>query len=216
MANNNNRNNNRNPDSLLFKALTRLLSGPLTTHQRQNPRQLKRWQLDKYKFQSAGGLSFKKSSYGMGAFDNAFGNASSNMARAERYVDFDQMEYMPEIASALDIYADEMTVSSPLQNLLNISCPNEEIKEILNTLFYSTLNIEFNLFGWCRSMCKYGDYFLYLDVDEKLGLKSVIGLPTSEVERLEGEDKTNPSYVQFQWNSGGLTFENWQISHFRI
>ena len=216
MANNNNRNNNRNPDSLLFKALTRLLSGPLTTHQRQNPRQLKRWQLDKYKFQSAGGLSFKKSSYGMGAFDNAFGNASSNMARAERYVDFDQMEYMPEIASALDIYADEMTVSSPLQNLLNISCPNEEIKEILNTLFYSTLNIEFNLFGWCRSMCKYGDYFLYLDVDEKLGLKSVIGLPTSEVERLEGEDKTNPSYVQFQWNSGGLTFENWQIAHFRI
>ena len=216
MANNNNKNNNRNPDSLLFKALTRLLSGPLTTHQRQNPRQLKRWQLDKYKFQSAGGLSFKKSSYGMGAFDNAFGNASANMARAERYVDFDQMEYMPEIASALDIYADEMTVSSPLQSLLNISCPNEEIKEILNTLFYSTLNIEFNLFGWCRSLCKYGDYFLYLDVDEKLGLKSVIGLPTSEVERLEGEDKTNPSYVQFQWNSGGLTFENWQIAHFRI
>lgn len=216
MANNNNRNNNRNPDSFLFKALTRLLSGPLTTHQRQNPRQLKRWQLDKYKFQSAGGLSFKKSSYGMGAFDNAFGGQSANMARAERYVDFDQMEYMPEIASALDIYADEMTVSSQLQSLLNISCPNEEIKEILNNLFYSTLNIEFNLFGWCRSMCKYGDYFLYLDVDDKLGVKSVIGLPTAELERLEGEDKTNPSYVQFQWNSGGLTFENWQIAHFRI
>jgi hypothetical protein len=216
MANNINSNNNRNPDSFLFKALTKLLSGPLTTHQQQNPRQLKRWQLDKYKFRSAGGLAFKKSSYGMGAFDNAFGNATANMARAERYIDFDQMEYMPEIASALDIYADEMTVSSQLQKLVNISCPNEEIKEILNNLFYSTLNIEFNLFGWCRSMCKYGDYFLYLDVDEKIGVKSVIGLPTAELERLEGEDKTNPTYVQFQWNSGGLTFENWQIAHFRI
>ena len=24
------------------------------------------------------------------------------------------------------------------------------------------------------------------------------------------------SYIQFQWNSAGLTFENWQIAHFRI
>jgi hypothetical protein len=56
-------------------------------------------------------------------------------------------------------------------------------------------------------MCKYGDFFLYLDIDERLGVQSVVGLPTHEIERLEGEDKSNPKYVQFQWNSGGLTFE---------
>ena len=209
-----NKKNTRNADSFLFKALTRLFSGPLTQSQRQNPRQLKRWQLDKYKFQSAGGLQFKKSSYN--PFDNLYANATSNAARSERYVDFDQMEYTPEIASGLDIYADEMTVSSPIQPLLKINCPNEEIKEVLNQLFYSTLNLEFNIYGWCRSMCKYGDYFLYLDIDESLGVKNVIGLPPSEIERLEGEDKTNANYVQFQWNSGGLTFENWQVAHFRI
>jgi len=109
-----------------------------------------------------------------------------------------------------------MTVSSPIQPLLTINCPNAEIKDIIQNLFYSTLNIEFNIFGWCRSMCKYGDYFLYIDIDENIGIKSVIGLPSAEVERLEGEDKTNPNYTQFQWNSGGLTFENWQIAHFRI
>ena len=212
--NNTNRKNPRNPDSVLFKALTRLLSGPITKYQKQNPRQLKRWQLDKYKFQSAAGLTFKKSSYN--PFDNIYANSTSNAARAERYVDFDQMEYMPEIASSMDIYADEMTVSSPIQPLLTINCPNEEIKELLKNLFYSILNVEFNLYGWCRSMCKYGDYFLYLDLDESIGVKSVVGLPQTEIERLEGEDKTNPNYVQFQWNSGGLTFENWQVAHFRI
>jgi len=211
---NRNKKNTHNPESFLFKALTRLLSGPITNYQRQNPRQLKRWQLDKYKFQSAAGLSFKKSTYN--PFDNVYANSTSNVARAERYVDFDQMEYMPEIASAMDIYADEMTVSSPLQKLLTVNCPNEEIKGVLHDLFYSILNIDFNLYGWCRSMCKYGDYFLYLDIDETLGVKSVIGLPPAEIERLEGEDKTNPNYVQFQWNSGGLTFENWQVAHFRI
>tara|TARA_R110000824_G_scaffold164387_1_gene340584 strand:- start:6413 stop:8377 length:1965 start_codon:yes stop_codon:yes gene_type:complete len=214
--NNNRKNNNnpRNPESFLFKALTRLFSGPITQQQRQNPRQLKRWQLDKYKFQSAGGLEFKKNTYN--PFENVYANSSANAARGERYLDFDQMEYMPEIASAMDIYADEMTVSSPIQPLLKINCPNEEIKEVLHNLFYSILNIEFNLYGWCRSMCKYGDYFLYLDLDENLGIKSVVGLPQMEIERMEGDDKTNASYVQFQWNSGGLTFENWQIAHFRI
>ena len=65
-------------------------------------------------------------------------------------------------------------------------------------------------------MCKYGDFFLYLDIDDKEGIKYVVGLPSNEVERLEGEDKTNPKYVQFQWNQAGMTFENWQVAHFRI
>ena len=211
MENKRNPNNDQNP---LYRALTRLLSGPLTDRRKQNPRQLKRRQLNKYSFTSPGGLSFKKQTHN--PFDNFRTAAYQNVNRAERYIDFDQMEYMPEIASGLDIYADEMTTSSAIQKLLLINCPNEEIKEILSQLFYEVLNIEFNIFGWCRSMCKYGDMFLYLDINEELGITNVIGLPSMEVERMEGEDKTNPNYVQFQWNSGGLTFENWQIGHFRI
>ena len=83
-------------------------------------------------------------------------------------------------------------------------------------LYYNVLNIDSNLFSWCRNMCKYGDYFLYLDVDEKMGITSAIGLPLREIERLEGEDKSNPNYIQYQWNNGGLTFENWQMAHFRV
>ena len=41
-------------------------------------------------------------------------------------------------------------------------------------------------------------------------------MPSSEVERLEGEDETNPNYVQYQWNTAGMTLENWQVGHFRI
>ena len=59
-------------------------------------------------------------------------NMISNRNRTERYVDFDQMEYEPIIASALDIYADEMTTYSGLNPMLSIKCPNEEIKSILD------------------------------------------------------------------------------------
>jgi len=143
-------------------------------------------------------------------------NMIQNRNRSERYVDFDQMEYTPEIASTLDIYADEMTTHSSLTPMLNIKCSNEEIKFILHSLYYDILNVNSNLFGWARTMCKYGDFFLFLDIDEHMGIRNCIGLPPQEVERLEGQDESNPNYVQFQWNSGGLTFENWQIAHFRV
>jgi hypothetical protein len=211
-----NKNSTRNPQSLLFRRLTRLLSGPLTNYRTQTNHRLRRIQLDKYasKFTSASGRDFKKTAYN--PYDSLQAQAMASQARTERYVDFDQMEYTPEIASALDIYADEMTTHSDLQSVLDINCDNEEIKLILHSLYYDIMNIEYNLFTWCRAMCKYGDFFLYLDIDEKMGITSSIGLPTAEVERLEGEDKSNPSYVQYQWNTAGLTFENWQIAHFRI
>lgn len=206
--------NTRNPESDLFRKLTRLLSGPIVNKRAQFYRQEKRRDLDKYNFKSASGKSFQKTDYN--PFEFLHTNMMKNHNRGERYAEFDQMEFTPEIASALDIYADEMTTWSRLQKMLRIDCDNEEIKNVLNNLYHNILNVEFNLFGWCRNMSKYGDFFLYLDIDESLGIKNVIGLPPHEVERLEGEDETNPNYVQYQWNTGGMTFENWQIAHFRI
>ena len=211
--------NTRNPASPLFKRLTRLLSGPIVNYRDQVARQDRRNNLDKYRyrFRSMSGQEFKRSDNNMGQNYNMMTSAAfRNQNRAERYIDFEQMEYMPEIASALDIYADEMTTSNEYDRLLNIECLNYEIKTILESLFYDVLNIEFNCFGWARSMCKYGDLFLYLDIDEKMGITSIIGMPNSEVERLEGQDDKNPNYVQYQWNGAGMTFENWQVAHFRI
>ena len=210
------RKNPRNPRSNLFQSLTKIFSGPIINRRSQTGRRLRRFQLDKHssRFRSASGQQFQRSEF------HTFANMQPYMMnqhnRAERYVDFDQMEYTPEIASALDIYADEMTTHSALQPMLNIQCSNEEIKAVLDSLYHNVMNLQFNLFGWCRSMCKFGDYFLYLDIEETKGIQNVIGLPSHEVERLEGEDKSNPNYVQFQWNSGGLTLENWQVAHFRV
>jgi hypothetical protein len=203
-----------NQDNGLFKRLTKLFSGPIVNRRQQNYKSERRRRLDKYRFQSAQGQQFKKSSYN--PFDFVHSQSMANQNRAERYVDFEQMEYTAEINSALDIYADEMTTSNSLEKVLAIDCPNEEIKNILHSLYYDILNIEFNLFGWSRTMCKFGDFFLYLDIDERDGIKNAIGIPPYEIERIEGEDEKNPNYVQFQWNSGGMTFENWQMGHFRV
>jgi hypothetical protein len=208
--------NPANRQSDLFKALTRLFSGPIINYRSQSGTKIRRQHLDKFssRFKSASGQQFKKSQYS--PLDNLAVNAMQNQRRVERYVDFDQMEYMPEIASALDIYADEMTTYSDLRPMLNIKCANEEIKAVLENLYSKVLNVNYNLFAWARTMCKYGDFFLYLDIDDKYGIQSAISLPITEIERMEGKDSTNPNYIQYQWNSAGMTFENWQIGHFRV
>ena len=212
-------NNPRNNRSTLFKRLTRIFSGPIVDYDTPSVITGRRQDLKKYTFTSNTGREFKKKEY-----YNPFGDLSNkvlyNRNRQVRYTDFDQMEYVPEIASALDIYADEITTSNSLSPIINIDCHNREIKDILNTLMYKVLNIESNLFGWSRSTCKFGDYYLYLDIDETMGITNVVPLPVREIERLEGTDPTNPNYIQYFWEQAegqkGVTFENWQISHFRV
>ena len=142
--------NPANAESQLFKALTRLFSGPIISYRSQSGRRIRRQHLDKYssRFKSASGQQFKKSLYN--PLDVVATDAIANQRRTERYVDFDQMEYTPEIASTLDIYADEMTTYTELRPMLNIKCSNEEIKAVLHILFDQVLNIQYNLFGWSR------------------------------------------------------------------
>jgi hypothetical protein len=208
--------NPKNEESPLYKALTRLFSGPIVNFKQQGQIRYRRGEMDKLgsKFNSLSGKAFKK--VGQNPYDVINTKLLANQNRNERYLDFDQMEFTPEIASSMDIYADEMTTFNEFRQILNIESNSEEIKEILKMLFYDVLNVDSNLYTWCRTMCKYGDLFMYLEVDPEHGVKNVTALPTQEVERLEGEDKSNPNYIQYQWNAAGLTFENWQIAHFRI
>ena len=81
-----------NPQSDLFRALTKLFSGPITQRRTQTGRMLRRRQLDNYatKFKSASGAQFKKWEYN--PINTVTLNMISNRNRAERYVDFDEME----------------------------------------------------------------------------------------------------------------------------
>lgn len=137
--------------------------------------------------------------------------------RMARYSDFSEMEATPEIASALDIYAEETVAQDEKGISLHINSDNRKIQELLETLFYDTLNVSFNLPMWVRNLCKYGDFFLFLDVSEEYGIINSYPIPIAEMEREEGFNPENPSASRFRWISQGNTvLENWQIGHFRL
>jgi len=144
-------------------------------------------------------------------------SAYGSFDRMSRYSDFAEMEATPEIAAALDIYSEETTSPDEHGRALHIFCENDVQKELLETLFYDTLNVEFNLVMWVRNLCKYGDFFLFNDIDPEFGVINAFPIPISEMEREEGFDPENPGAVRFRWlTQGNSTLENWQITHFRL
>lgn len=160
------------------------------------------------------------------------------------YSDYDSMDMDAIIASALDIVADESTLKNDMGEVLSIKSADEDIQKILYNLFYDVLNIEFNLWPWIRNMCKYGDFFLKLEIAEKFGVYNVIPYTAFHIERIEGQigynkDENamhNPSEVKFRFEPDGVStssygyynvpnsgdqassiiFDNYEMAHFRL
>jgi hypothetical protein len=144
-------------------------------------------------------------------------SAYGTFDRMARYSDFSEMESTPEIASALDIYAEECISEDTEGMCLHIRSENRKIRELLHTLFYDTLNINFNLVMWVRNLVKYGDFFLFNDVHPEFGVINAYPIAITEMEREEGFDPADPSAVRFRWiTQGNQVLENWQIAHFRL
>jgi len=155
--------------------------------------------------------------------------------RVQLYTDYESMDTDAIVASALDIIADECTLKNEHGEMLHIRSSNENIQKILYNLFYDVLNIEFNLWSWARNMCKYGDFYLKLEIAEKFGVYNVIPFSAYSIIREEGTNPTNPTYVRFKYDptsvsgittqqsqyAAGMTtsdiyFENYEMAHFRL
>ena len=161
--------------------------------------------------------------------------------RPQLYSDYESMDTDAIVSSALDIIADECTLRNESGEMLHIRSSDENIQKILYNLFYDVLNIEINLWSWTRNMCKYGDFFLKLEIAEKFGVYQVIPFSAFNILREEGMDPKNPSYVRFKFDAaaaagygttaGGWAnyaaggsqksedafyFENYEMAHFRL
>ena len=91
-------------------------------------------------------------------------NLNYQTLRVQLYSDYEAMDTDAILASALDILSDEATVRNDTGDILTIKSSDENIQRVLHNLFYDVLNIEFNLWSWTRNMCKYGDFFLKLEI----------------------------------------------------
>lgn len=150
------------------------------------------------------------------------------------YRDAELMDSFPEIGAALDIVMEEATCLSDKGEVVTIHSKSERVKSVLQDLFTNRLDLQITAPMVIRAMCKYGNQFMLLNIDNKLGVTGWRQLPVYNVERLEngienaytsasiiGANKTSDdTSTKFMWvdaqNSSQVPFRNWQIGHFRL
>ena len=148
------------------------------------------------------------------------------------YRDADLMAAWPEIGAAIDTIAEEATTVNTKGKILNIYSKSERIKSILEDLFYNRLDIPVWLTTVVHETVKYGNEFMFLNLDLKEGVKGWRELPVHQMRRIEnGMDnaygqgmftndytRLNPDEVRFVWegHNEDHPFKNWMIAHFRL
>ena len=151
--------------------------------------------------------------------------------RLASFYDFESMEFTPEIAAALDIYSEESCTPDEKGRLLTVESESSRIKDILTNLFTKVLDLHAVLPAWTRNTCKYGDNFVYLKIDPKLGIVGASQLPNIEIERkdessyltsrkvgqtgIQGEEEKDKN-IKFEWRNKSISFNAWEIAHFRL
>ena len=143
--------------------------------------------------------------------------AAYEVRKLDLFKDYELMDQDPIIASALDIYSDESTVTNIEGEILKVKSENTKVQKILHNLYYDVINIEFNLWSWIRNMTKYGDFYLQLDIVDKYGVVNVKPISAYEITRLEDHDPKNPQLIQFEISSEKKEMkENYEMAHFRV
>lgn len=146
--------------------------------------------------------------------------------RIGSYSDFEAMEFYPEIAAALDIMMEESTTLNSNGRMVNVYSESTRVKGIVEDLLFNRLDIHTSLPMWTRNTCKYGDNFVYLNIDDENGVVGVKQMPNYEMERRDGglfdmlTQKTDENYisdkVKFYWRGRDVEFNSWQMAHFRL
>jgi hypothetical protein len=145
--------------------------------------------------------------------------------RIGSYSDFEAMEFYPEIAAALDIMMEESTTLNNNGRMINVYSDSNRVKGIVEDLLFNRLDIHTSLPMWTRNTCKYGDNFVYLNIDDTHGIIGAKQMPNYEMERRDGgifdviansHTGDHTDKVKFFWRGRDIEFNSWQMAHFRL
>ena len=147
------------------------------------------------------------------------------------YRDADLMDQFPEINSGLHVLAEEATTIDIHGKMLHVYSTSQRIKSILEDLFENRLNINVELPMITRATCKYGNEFMFLNIDPKEGVMGWRELNVHQVNRMEYgsvgsygggsvnmQSSSNPNDVKFVWegHNESTPYQSWQVAHFRL
>ena len=163
--------------------------------------------------------------------DNAMESLAGYTAVKLMYRDADLMDGSPEIGTALDIISEETCPLTSKGKMINVYSSSKRTKAMLEDLFVNRLHIYTDLPMIARHLAKYGNTFMFLNIDKDNGIMGWTMLPVYEMDRVENgftasyaisstinNKDVRPDEVRFVWNGHNENnpFRNWQVAHFRL
>ncbi len=162
-----------------------------------------------------------------------------------RYSDYEDMDEYPEIAAAIDIFADDSTQpNTPVNRTVWVTSKDATIEHTLDDLLHKRLRLDEEIWEIARTVVKYGNDYEELLVNHE-GVIGLNYLPPPTMRRVEGEKgqllgfmqdfKGKFSYTPTEFmaalnqrgalsNSEGrpqegnkvTPLEGWEVVHFRL
>ena len=142
--------------------------------------------------------------------------------RAIRYKEYREMTRVPELNQSLNIYADNATQYNVKNQVMEIQSNNNKVAEILEKLFFENLDMNSNLWNITRNVCKLGDEFLEVVVDNPDNPKHIISLERIKNPENMKRIEKDGVLIAFKYESDdddgkkSKSFQPWQIIHFNI
>lgn len=113
-----------------------------------------------------------------------------------RYIDCEEMDDYPEIATAIDIFSDDSTQpETALSRTVWVTSKDETIEGIVDDLFHKTLRMDEEIWEIARTLVKYGNDFEEVLVNEN-GVRGLNFLAPPTVRRIEGPRGELYGFVQ--------------------
>jgi len=158
-------------------------------------------------------------------------------ALVHRYKDYEEMDYYPEISSALDVYANDATVVDKYhKSSIWVVARDAGVRGVLMDLLRRRIDVEDHIWMLARTVAKYGNAFAELLVIDK-GVVGLNFLPPTTVRRVEDENGNLIGFIQspsggfggISWKmfkekldkgeryvNGMILFEPWEVIHWRL
>lgn len=171
------------------------------------------------------------------AYNNLKSALSMDQALMSRYVDYENMDDYPELNCALDIFADDTTITDNLRGkTIWAESKDTILKDIIDDCLHRRIRIEEDIWLAVRTLAKYGNVFSEIVVTE-IGVVGLNFLPVPTMRRLVTKKGDLIGYVQdlagkfsiegFAIDDinklkdqakerGMIFFEPWEIVHWRL
>lgn len=146
-------------------------------------------------------------------------NEKNNMLRMVRVNEYDMMEEMAEIASTLDIVAEESVQPDEYGDILTIRSPYKDVVSHVEGLLFGTLDMENNSYSIMRNMNKYGDEFNEIVFNNDYS--GIVGLVPAKVKDVECIINTNQNMdlqepILYRHKGSNDVFTNKEMLHFKL